>query len=139
MTLDRLNQSEVINLTPYPITFQTECATNRITFQPSGKEARIKRWNNPRSSAFRPHGRDAGELIGLPEKREGTIYLVSDIVLERIDDPDRNDVYAPDTENYAVRGPDGTIIAVAGFFGVVAAGGAFDPNGNYLIGPRNSR
>lgn len=121
LPLDQLNQSEVINLTPHPIVFQTESATNRLTFQPSGQEVRIKYRKDNRNVTSRPHGRDTAELIGLPEKREGTIYLVSDSVLERIDDPARDDVFSPDTKNFAVRGFDGEIVAVAGFIGVAAA------------------
>lgn len=55
-----------------------------------------------------------GEVIGLPEPKEDTLYLVNAIVLERAKLMGRNDCIAPDTGPTAIR-ENGQVIAVIRF------------------------
>lgn len=51
-----------------------------------------------------------GEVTGLPEPKENTVYIVSAMVAQAV--PDRNDVYAPDTGSTAIRDDNGDILYV---------------------------
>lgn len=55
-----------------------------------------------------------GEVQGIPEPREGVVYIVSALVLSALAGK-RRDVVAPDTGADAVRDPQGRILAVRGF------------------------
>jgi hypothetical protein len=53
----------------------------------------------------------SGDIRGLPEPRDGVVYVVSSLVAQRC--PDRKDVFAPDTSPAgAVRDAWGNIIGV---------------------------
>ena len=102
----------VVNLTPHDINIFVEGQI--ITFEPSGMIARA-------SSSIEEIGRIGsipvfktvlGEITGLPEPKENTIYLVSRAVAERVPDRAGIDVFIP-TES--IRDGKGNIIGCKGF------------------------
>lgn len=96
---------KIINLTPHTINLVLENGTRAI--EPSGKVARVSATtvktgfidDVPTSAT------EYGEVIDLPEPKEGVVYVVSSLVAARV--PSRNDVYIP---NESVRDEDGRII-----------------------------
>jgi hypothetical protein len=56
-----------------------------------------------------------GEVLGLPEPQEDTLYLVNAIVLERAKFMGRSDCIAPDTGPTAIRDDKGQVTAVTRF------------------------
>jgi hypothetical protein len=102
-----------VNLTPHPITIRKDGVDT--TFQPSGKVARVNEMANDvereidgipilRKSKFT-------DIIDLPEAEDGTAFIVSGMVADRIS---RSDVFAPGTgpKDEAIRNDKGHIIAV---------------------------
>jgi hypothetical protein len=53
-----------------------------------------------------------GEVEGVPEPKEGMVYIVSSLVKQQL--PDRDDVVAPDTGPSAIR-ENGQVVAVTRF------------------------
>lgn len=101
----------VINLTPHPIVI-----TGGVTFEPSGKIARVTaiQENDGDISGIPVKKQTFGDITDLPAPQEGTIYIVSAIVLSAAKDAGRTDCVAPDTSN-AVRNDQGHIVSVPGF------------------------
>lgn len=101
--------TQFVNLTPHTINVEglgalpsqgmARCATTRETL-PSVAGVRLVR------QAF-------GQVEGLPEPVEGTVYVVSALALSALSGS-RADVVAPDTGPDAVR-ENGQIVAVRGF------------------------
>lgn len=83
-------------------------------FPASGVVARVQATNLDRDpvAGFRLRSQEFGEVSGLPAPKEGTVYIVSALVLGQC--KDRSDVVAPDTGPDAVR-ENGQIRAVRGF------------------------
>jgi hypothetical protein len=108
---------EIINLTPHAINYINDEAEITI-FPPSGDVARVEQVVNNvyyinnmpvRSQAF-------GDITGLPDSKEDTLYIVSSIVLEACFKAGRMDVIAPDTSpGSALRNELGHIVGVKGF------------------------
>ena len=102
--------TEIVNLTPHEISVMVGDTMKRLP--PSGKVVRI-------SSQCEPCGElngmpvvrcYEGEPRGMPEPKEGTVYLVSSVVAKAIK---RKDVLAPDTSDEGViRDGSGYIMAV---------------------------
>lgn len=107
-----------INLTPHPMTLVAPDGS-QVVIPASGMVARVK----AASTVVRTVSVDGiefpinrtvfGSVEGLPEPEEGTIYIVSTLVLSALAGS-RSDVVAPDS-NSAVRDSDGRIIGVRGF------------------------
>jgi hypothetical protein len=109
---------EFVNLTAHEIVIYDEEGKNVILrIPPSGKIARVatdsrvigRIDNIPIRKTF------YGEVIGLPDPRPGTIYLVSTVLLMALKEKgiNRPDVLAPDTTSDSViRDPEGRIIGV---------------------------
>jgi hypothetical protein len=57
---------------------------------------------------------EIGDAVGLPEPKEGIIYIVSNMVLQKMRSV-RNDLVAPNTMHKAYRNERGDIVAVRGF------------------------
>lgn len=102
---------KIINLTPHAVVI-----TDGPVFSPSGQVARVtvnqKIVGNingipVKSQVF-------GDLVGLPDPKDDTVYLVSALVLSAAKAVGRNDCLAPDTAN-AVRNDAGQIVSVPGF------------------------
>lgn len=127
-----INFKKLVNLTPHSINFilpyhieigQDEIGTpeyiteeRTYSLSPSGTLARCKvdRQETDRIIAQDIEGWDItlpitstkfGEVEGLPEPEEGTIYIVSNLVAQAV--PDRKDVFFPDD---LVRDANGNII-----------------------------
>lgn len=100
--------NKFINLTPHTITIN-----NGTEFNPSGKVARVaNKFSNfccGISTVF------YGEIENLPEPEEGTIYIVSAMVLAAAKEKGRTDVVAPATGHTNCVRKDGFIVSVPGF------------------------
>lgn len=118
--------SNFVNLTPHPITFKFN--NESITFQPSGKVARII--SNGASQhdvvtdgiiiSYVNPGIES--LVDLPEPQDNTFYIVSSLVLNylRSIGSHRKDVVAPGTgpKDGAIRDEKGNIVAITKFIGI---------------------
>lgn len=108
--------NNIVNLTPHAITLRLEGGKVEKTFIISGTQARVAVRATTRDSLINDGiqipviANEYGEVEGLPESREGTIYIVSALVLGRVSG--RSDVFAPDTGPTAVRNASGQIEAV---------------------------
>ena len=109
--------SEVVNLTPHAITIKVDGGD--ITFQPSGKVARVseKASKPTRINVFGfPIAGKATftDVIDLPEPIDGTIFIVSGLVAQNVARPD---VFSPATgpDDGAIRNEKGHIVAVTKF------------------------
>ena len=104
---------EVINLTPHDVSFIGDDGSTIITVRPSGQLARVSA-QTVRTGVFIngiPVTRTMyGEVEGLPEPKDGTVYIVSSLVAQRC--PERDDVFIP---NESVRNSEGNIIGCRSF------------------------
>ena len=112
--------SEVVNLTPHPITIRLgNDAKSDVTFAPSGTIARVaeKTVKPTRNEVFGfpVAGKTVFEaVVNLPEPKEGVIYIVSGVVAANVSRPD---VFSPATgpDDNAIRNEKGHIVAVTKF------------------------
>lgn len=103
----------IINLTPHPINMKTVDGEN-VTIEPSGMVARV---SETRVECQPINGTvpvtyityDSG-ISGLPEPEEGTIYVVSSLVLQVVGSR-RADVFAPGP---AIRDDAGRVVGCDG-------------------------
>jgi len=106
---------KIVNLTPHEISVLLPDGTTR-KIAPSGKVARVATTTQDAGSLEGiPVVRQTyGAVEGLPEPQEGTVYIVSALVLSAVKAlGGRTDVYAPDTgPQSAVRDDQGRIVAV---------------------------
>ena len=103
----------IVNLTPHAITIKTERATH--TIPPSGTIARVETRERVTGKVFGVPvvTRELGEVTGLPDTQDGTVYLVSSMVVDAVKKAcGRIDVFAPDTGPTAIRDEAGHIVAV---------------------------
>ena len=100
--------NKFINLTPHIITIN-----NGTEYYPSGKVARVaNKFSNfccGISTVF------YGEIENLPEPKEGTIYIVSALVLAAAKEKGRTDVVSPATGHPNCKRENGFIVSVPGF------------------------
>lgn len=101
---------EVVNLTPHSINI-----VGGPTFEPSGQVARISSTNESAGELL-INGESVplitqvfGEVIGLPEKREGTMFIVSGLVFSH---SKRRDLLVPGEQ---VRDDAGRVIGCKSF------------------------
>ena len=104
---------EIINLTPHEI--RVILGSEKITFPASGQIALVEEKRKPLGFVVAekeiPLNRISyGEIEGLPDFTEGTIYLVSRVVLAAA--KGRKDLVAPGN---MIRKDDGTIAGCDGF------------------------
>lgn len=103
----------IINLTKHAICLADEGGCIVATIQPSGVEARVsttqKNVGNINGVAL--NMTVYGEVTGIPEPQENTVYVVSSLIAARAL---RSDVVSPDTGATAVR-QNGQVIAVRAF------------------------
>ncbi|UNY40559.1 hypothetical protein KLER11_gp50 [Pararheinheimera phage vB_PsoM_KLER1-1] len=112
-----------VNLTPHAVRVTFQCIDHHfdpllhphnVTWEPSGVVARVSS-EHKRSGSFAevPHFTvEYGDVSGLPEPEEGTVYIVSMLVLQATD---RDDVVAPASGHPDVVRKDGQIWSVPGF------------------------
>ena len=97
----------IVNLTPHAITFVNNEGNAIMTVQPSGTVARVKTGTimTGEFCGIPVTATEYGDIENLPEREEGTIYIVSSLVAQRC--PEREDVFIP---NESVRDEQGRII-----------------------------
>jgi hypothetical protein len=78
----------------------------------------------PDGGCFNVAERSFGNIIGLPEPAELTIYVVSMPVAQRAAELGRTDVHAPDTGPSAIRSANGQIQSVRGLVRFSSASGS---------------
>ena len=104
------NKATFVNCTPHTIYLNDGRA-----FEPCGSVARVAQL----ISEFDEDGiavQSFGEVMGLPEPRPNTYYIVSALVLSRAQAEGRNDVVAPATGHKAcIRDEKKFIVSVPGF------------------------
>ena len=94
-----------INLTPHIVRMN-----DGREFLPSGVVARVSSsYREVMPGMFRV---EFGEVVGLPEEKEGTMYIVSGLVAAATD---RKDVVSPATGHPAAVRNEGKIFSVPGF------------------------
>jgi hypothetical protein len=100
---------QIINLTPHDI--NVVLPEGIRTFPKSGAEARAtpERLAGPTVDGMPSVTVTLGDVTGLPEPAEGTIYLVSMVIVDKL--PEREDIFAP---GELVRDPDGRVIGCRG-------------------------
>ena len=100
-----MRQTQMINLTPHSITLL--CGVTPMVIPPSGVVARVSSHTEVIGNIGDiPITKTAYSAVeGLPEPEEGTIYIVSALVAQRV--PARDDVFIP---NESVRDENGRII-----------------------------
>lgn len=108
----------VINLTPHALTLRAPDGTDNV-IPPSGTVARVS--NTPGSPTGDQVGGvpvvsadTTGEVTGLPEPVEGTVFIVSGFVGSALAGSGRDDVLVPGTgpKDGAIRNERGHIVAV---------------------------
>ncbi len=104
----------VINLTPHVVVVETE--NGRHEFPPSGVVARVSTTQDQIGEINKvPVVKTVfGDVAGIPEEKEGTVYIVSSLVAQAVAGT-RSDVVAPDTGPTAIRDEAGRIVAVRRF------------------------
>lgn len=124
-------KSKIINCTPHKIVVDStelcvetgEFVSEKRTFNTSGNIARVCTDVKKESDImldstvfieFSVESTERTMIEGLPDPVEGTLYIVSQIVLEEGKKQGRNDLIAPNT-NRAERDAEGNIISVPGF------------------------
>ena len=104
------NNVEVINLTPHAINI-----IGGPTFKPSGQVARISSTNENAGELLVNGGliplitQEFGEVVGLPEEKEGTLFIVSGLVFSN---SERKDLLVPGEQ---VRDEKGRVIGCKSF------------------------
>jgi len=109
-------EKKLVNLTPHEIRVVGEDGEERLVIPPSGKVARVRTEQTTVGQVNNiPVVRTMyGDVEGLPEPSENTLYIVSTLVAQAV--PYRDDVVAPDTSpNGVVRDEEGRIIGVKRF------------------------
>ena len=116
---------KLVNLTPHRIVIfaSADAAESSVEVEPSGSIARVSATTMPKASALSaeygfPIVRTVfGEVTGLPEYKDGVVYIVSGMVLDAVAKahPDCQDVYAP---GELLRGPDGQPRGCIGLRGI---------------------
>jgi hypothetical protein len=110
---------EIVNLTPHPITI------SGVTIQPSGQVARVAEVSEPWGTI--EYGslripvivKRFGQVEGLPEPREGVIYITSALTAQAAWAAGRTDVYCPGD---LLRDEQGRVIGAASLCAAPQAG-----------------
>jgi len=111
------NQETVlVNLTRHDIVVVGEDGQEVLRVPPSGQEARAKASTEVVAllNGIEVAKSTIGDVEGLPEPVEGTVYITSSLVAQKVAGL-REDVVSPDTGPTAVRNAAGQIVAVKRF------------------------
>jgi hypothetical protein len=103
----------IVNLTPHVLNIVNADTSVRVDLPPSGEVARVAtaRMQTGEAGGLPLFETRFGEVTGLPDAREGVIFVVSGLVAGHPSVRDRADVYSP---GELVRGPDGQPIGCRG-------------------------
>ena len=87
---------EIINLTPHNINIVDDKGTPLRVFEPSGTVARVneRRMSRGFLDDIRLYAKSYGEVENLPDPIPGTVFIVSNIVMEA--EQNRTDLVCPD-------------------------------------------
>lgn len=108
--MNKTNNIEVVNLTPHAINI-----VGGPTFEPSGEVARISSTNESvgelviNGELISLITQEFGEIIGLPEEKEGTLFIVSGLIFSN---SSRKDLLVPGEQ---VRDEQGRVIGCKSF------------------------
>ena len=114
--------TKIVNLTPHDLVVYDEMGEEEITRLPrAGEMARVET-QAKEVGEFSINGHSVplvetsfGDVVNLPEEKDGTIYVVSILVVQAVRDL-RDDVVAPDTGPASVvRDDGGNILGVRRF------------------------
>lgn len=85
----------IINLTPHEVSFVDAEGTIVLSVEPSGTVARVssRTVQTGTLNGLPVTQTEFGEVQDLPEQKDGTVYLVSSLVAQRV--PERRDVFIP--------------------------------------------
>ena len=110
-----MSNTTIINATPHSISLANAEGDVVAEFAPSGIVARCATTTEEVGTlaGFPVKRTSFGAVHGLPEEKEGTIYIVSLLVAQALKGV-RNDVVSPLTDTTAIR-KDGQVVAVRGF------------------------
>ena len=116
-----MKKMKMLNLTPHAIVLRAVDGAE-VTLPPSGVVARVQTTAEA-VAGLNVDGREwpivqtkFGQVQCLPEPEEGTVFVVSLLVLQAATKQlERRDLLAPDTGPTAIRNAAGQIIAVRGF------------------------
>jgi len=111
---------EIINLTPHEITIISEGGEEIMRIPPSGTVARVSVKSEVVGEVNGVPIRKTvyGDIVGLPEPRENTFYVVSTLVLIAAREKGicRRDLIAPDTNpDSVIRDHQGRVVGVKYF------------------------
>jgi hypothetical protein len=113
----QVDRPAAVNLTPHAITLRDQDGNDHIV-PPSGTIARVevatRVINRPAPFGLPVQASITGDVTGLPDYHDGTILIVSGMVLSALAGSGRNDVMAPATgpADGAIRNDAGHIVAV---------------------------
>jgi len=110
----------IINLTPHEVVVMSEDDEEIMRIPPSGQVARVEVKTEVigEINGIKVRKVVYGDIVGLPEPQENTIYVVSTLVLIALKDKGihRDDVVSPDTNpDSVVRDSQGRIVGVKYF------------------------
>lgn len=105
----------IINATPHAISLANDAGEIVKTYEASGLVVRCATSSEVvgELDGFPVKQSSFGSVVGLPEEKEGTTYLVSLMVAQALKGR-RNDLVCPLTDATAIR-KDGQVVAVRGF------------------------
>lgn len=106
---------KIVNLTPHPVAIVGDNGQAVRTIDPSGPMVRVETTTRTAEPIEEISVGEVsyGELAGLPDPEEDTVYLVSVLALQVAHRQGRKDVFSPDTgPESAVRDDKGMIIGV---------------------------
>lgn len=97
----------IVNLVPHDVVFVDDENSVICTVSPSGMLARVAAQTKVIGSinGIPVTSTEYGDVVGLPDPEEDTIYIVSSMVAKQV--PDRKDVFIP---NESIRDVNGVII-----------------------------
>ena len=102
---------DIINLTPHTLNIFDEQGRETLEIEPSGQTARVEttREKVDEVAGVPIYETTTDEVVGLPEPKEDTLYVVSGFVCSEVD---RSDVVSP---GELIRNDDGNPIGAKGF------------------------
>lgn len=88
-------KTNIVNLTPHAVSFINADGATVLTVEPSGTIARVgsRTVQIGTLNGLPVTQTEFGEVQDLPEQKDGTVYLVSSLVAQRV--PERSDVFIP--------------------------------------------
>lgn len=113
-----MTKTKIVNLTPHDVTVKLETG-EEFVFPATGEVARVQtvsKVDRVLEGGIPLVTRNYEEVVGLPEPKADTLYMVSLVVRQAAQELGREDVISPDTDpQSAIRDERGMIVAVRQF------------------------